>query len=275
MKVLVYANKGKDSLGVSLNKLTTALEDNKIEYLIIDDNDLNKSFSASVLFVIGGDGTILCLNEFANKNNIPIVGINAGLLGFLTEFEKSDIEDAVNSLKNNKFLLDKRSVLTLDLNGNEYLALNDVYFQRLYDKSLNCLTALLQVNIDGISAGNFKGDGIVVATPTGSTAYSFASGGPILSPHLEGFVVTPISAHSFCQRSIVYSDKSSCEIKNIGTIEVGVYVDGKLVGTIQNGQSVSLLKANNDTPFLRRDTFNFFKILYEKLKIQFDGELND
>ena len=133
MKVLVYNNKEKDADGCCKKELIARLTENQIEYLLLEDEMLNDNISADALFAIGGDGTILFLAEFASRNSIPIIGINAGKLGFLCEFEKNDIESAILGLKNAEFINDERTMLLVRTNKGSYHALNEVYVQRTYD----------------------------------------------------------------------------------------------------------------------------------------------
>lgn len=266
MKVLIYDNKEKDSCSLWLNKLIELLNVEKIEYKVLIDEDLDSHIKADVIFSLGGDGTILFLTEFANKNGIPIIGINAGKLGFLTEFERYDMEKAVSLLKEGKLKEDFRNTLKVEFKDKFYFALNDVFVQRTYAEDIGCMVAETLFNIDGKYIDKFKGDGIVVGTSTGSTAYSLSAGGPILTPGLDALVVTPIAAHSIMHRPIVFDPKINCEIELIGRAHAGLFVDGKYVGEMVEGDKVSITKAKNDTIFLRKESFNFFDRLSEKMK---------
>lgn len=275
MKVLIYCNKGKDVDKKFSRKLISVLNDYKIEYYELQDSDLSKKMSADALFSIGGDGTILYLTEFSNKNAIPIIGINAGKLGFLTEFEISEIEDAVKSLSNGLLIKDERLSLKVEYNGNVYYALNDVFIQRIYSDSLGCMTADIKVKINGVTSLSFKGDGLVVASPTGSTAYSLSAGGSILTLDLPAFSVTPIAAHTFNQRSVVFSSDSVCQIENIGKAHVGLFTDGKFVGELHRGESIQVTKSERKTLFLRKKDYNVFKTISYKMSKNYGGEYND
>ncbi len=266
MKVLIYDNKGKDKNGVCLNKLISLFDRYDVCYQQIEDFDLDKTISADAIFAIGGDGTILWLTEFSNKNNIPLIGINAGKLGFLSEFELDDIENAVKLFKENKLIIDERLTLKVSVNGKDYHALNDAYIQRLYSKDVGCLTAEISIKIDGSDAGKLTGDGVVVCSPTGSTAYSLSAGGPILSPQINALCATPIAAHGLSHRPIVFSAESTCELSLTGRAYATLFIDGKFISEIRKGDVVAIQKTVNCTKFLRKSDFDFYKRLSEKLK---------
>ena len=275
MKVLVYYNKEKDAGGCCKEELVKRLTENQIEYLLLEDEMLNDNISADALFAIGGDGTILFLAEFANRNSIPIIGINAGKLGFLCEFEKNDIESAINGLKNNDFIKDERTMLLVRTNKSSYYALNEVYVQRTYDKTVGNTVAEMQIEIDNSYLTKYCGDGAIISSPTGSTAYSFSLGAPILSPNANVFTMTPIAAHTFNQRPIVYSDESICCIKVSGKAQVGMFIDGRLVEFINQNNCIEITKVDKKLVFLRKKGYNFFKKLVYKLNKNSGEIIND
>ena len=276
MKVLVYYNKEKDWGGCCKNELVARLTENQIEYLLLEDEMLNSSISADALFAIGGDGTILFLAEFANKNSIPIIGINAGKLGFLCEFEKNEIELAINCLKNGDYIKDERTMLLIRTNESTYYyALNEVYVQRTYDKTVGNTVAEMQIEIDNSYLTKYCGDGAIISSPTGSTAYSFSLGAPIISPNANVFTMTPIAAHTFNQRPIVYSDDSNCCIKVSGKAQVGMFIDGRLVEFINQNDSIEITKVDKKLMFLRKKDYNFFKKLVYKLNKTSGEIVND
>lgn len=269
MKVLIYDNKEKDIEGAWLKKLTNKLQSENIEYYILRDDDLNAPYSADALFSLGGDGTILFLTEFASKNNIPIIGINTGKLGFLTEFERSDVDEAVNLFKQNALTNDKRAIIKVKLNGQEYYALNDVFLHHVYTEHVGNMINDIDVKLSGKSITLLKGDGIIVSTPTGSTAYSLSAGGPILSPELSVFTLTPIAPHTLNQRAIVYNADELCEVGIVGPARAGVFVDGKSIGILAKNDYISITKGNKPVIFLRKKGYDFHKIVAKKLNNNF------
>ncbi|MBO5714400.1 MAG: NAD(+)/NADH kinase, partial [Clostridia bacterium] len=173
MKVLVYANKEKDKDQKWIKSLFNILDKKGVSYKEITLSNLNDSEQADAIFVLGGDGTILGLTEFSIKNNIPIIGINAGKLGFLTEFETYETSNAVDMLIQGLLVEEKRSTMKITLNGVTCTALNDVVVQRVFSEEKNTVVGV-DVSIDGSSVEKVLGDGVIVCTPTGSTAYSLS-----------------------------------------------------------------------------------------------------
>lgn len=265
MKVLIYCNFEKDPESLCLNALERALDDCGVEYNYIDLDDEIPADKYDAVFVIGGDGTILRRTEYVNKNGIPIVGINAGKLGFLTEFESSEIAEAVNLFSNNKLKEDARSTIIAEFRGKRYYALNDAVIQRLYNDTHNAIITV-KINIDGNEVDSVCGDGVIIATPTGSTAYSLSAGGAILAPGINAFLMTPIAAHSFSQRPVVFSSEYVCEETLLTGENAALVIDGKMISVISKGETVKIYKSANPTVFLRRAGFNFFERLTKKMK---------
>lgn len=265
MKVLIYVNKSKDPTGTWLNNFKKTLKNEGIQSLVISDDMLEKKFTADALFVLGGDGTILNLTKFSAINSIPIIGINAGKLGFLTEFERYDMDDAVGFLKKGKFVKDKRTIILCEINNKEYFALNDIVAQRIKIEERGNNVTAFDVEIDGVPVEKIVGDGVIVSTPTGSTAYSLSAGGAILSPGINVFSITPLAAHSLNQRSIVYSAKSLCKINVTGRCATGLFVDGIFAEELFSHQEIVIKKFEFPVIFLRKKGFNFYRRLSYKL----------
>lgn len=272
MKVLIYCNPEKDPGGLCLDCLEKELSSRGAEYDLIGLDDKVPETHYDGVFVIGGDGTILRRTEYANVNGVPIVGINAGKLGFLSEFERPEIPEAVRMFLTGELVQDLRATLLVRFRSKEYYALNDAVVQRLYnDMHGAVLTA--GVEIDDVKVDTICGDGVIVATPTGSTAYSLSAGGAILAPGINAFLIAPIAAHSFSQRPVVYSSASKSVISLLAGDNAALVIDGKMVEVMNKGERVEIVKARNSTIFLRRKTFNFFDRLTEKLKDRPDERL--
>lgn len=272
MKVLIYCNPEKDPGGLCLKCLTRELAVRGAEFDLIGLDEEPPKTHYDGVFVIGGDGTILRRTAYANVNEVPIVGINAGKLGFLSEFERAEIPDAVEMFLNGELEEDLRVTLLVKFKNKTYYALNDAVVQRLYnDMHGAVLTAGFE--IDGVKVDTVCGDGVIVATPTGSTAYSLSAGGAILAPGINAFLMTPIAAHSFSQRPVVFASSSKSVVSLLAGDSAALVIDGKMVEVIDKGESVEILKAENPTIFLRRKTFNFFDRLSEKLKDRPDERL--
>ena len=265
MKVLIYRNKAKDLSGEWLNSCINLLNDNNISYSILEDKDLKNTDKADAMIVLGGDGTILNLTDFASRNQIPIIGINAGKLGFLTEFEQCEMPLAISLLKEGKLVQDKRANVCCEINKKRYIALNDLVLQRIKLEERGNNISSLSIEIDGIQVEKVNGDGVIISTPTGSTAYSLSAGGAILAPAINVFSITPIAAHSFNQRSIVYASKSECKITVENDCATGLFIDGIFELELNKGEEIRITNTDNKTIFLRKNTFNFYDRLSQKL----------
>lgn len=272
MKVLIYCNLEKDPKALCLKDLEYSLEDRGVEYKYIDLDENVPAEKYDAVFVIGGDGTILRRTEYANLNAVPIIGINAGKLGFLTEFESSEISDAVNLFLDGKLEEDPRATIVAEFRGKRYYALNDVVVQRLYNDTHNAILTV-KIDIDGNEVDSVCGDGVIIATPTGSTAYSLSAGGAILAPGINAFLMTAIAAHSFSQRPVVFSSSSVCKTTLLAGESAALVIDGKMVSVMEKGESVKIFRSDKPTVFLRRANFNFFMRLTKKMKDRGEGRL--
>lgn len=274
MKVLIYVNREKDPNNCWLENLKNLLSECGIEFEVITRNDLGSNKVADALLVLGGDGTILDLTGFSNRNNIPIVGINAGKLGFLTEFEKFETADAVHLLKDKSLSLDERATMKVSFGGKSYYALNDVVVQRFFGETRG-MVINVEVSVSGSVVDKIVGDGVIICTPTGSTAYSLSAGGAILAPGINAFSITPIAAHSLSHRPIIYSAEQECNVILKSGEKSCVFVDGKFLGYMHCGEMLTINKSERSTPFLRKKTFNFFQLLNKKMIDGNGGSKND
>ena len=233
--------------------------------VVVDASDLQ---GLEVLFVLGGDGTILGLAAECAKSGVKIIGVNYGHMGFLAEFEPEKTDEAIALVKSGKYLVQKRSMLEINCGGSTYYALNDLVVQRSTSGENFRNTVNLRAEIDGSIVDNFSSDGIIVSTPTGSTAYSRSAGGSVLTPDIEAFILTPICAHSLHSRPIVFGNKSTLLISPIDRgAPLELIVDGKAVGTMSNSQNIIVNKSQFTVDFITKDDKNFFKKLLIKLNI--------
>ena len=267
MNVLIYDNNGKDINGIWLSKLSEKLTRENIEFKVLTDNDLNDyKVTADAIISLGGDGTLLFLNEFSNKTGIPLLGINTGNLGFLSEFERDKIDDAVNMLKNGQLIIDKRTCLLVTYNNKEYIALNEAYVHRKHTIGNTPSASNVKVLCDNSTVCKVKGDGVIISTPTGSTAYALSAGGPILSPNTDVISIVSIANHSFNQRPIVCGSDVNLSVEIKSGAEVGLFIDGTYIATLKSEDSFKINKNCTPTLFLRKPDFNFFGRLNYKME---------
>lgn len=214
----------------------------------------------------GGDGTILEAATIVAGSGIPIVGINIGHLGFLASIAKEEVEFAFDEIISKRYHLDERTLLKLEsvpqiFPGFRY-AMNDLTVQK--SNAQNMLTIRTYINNEFLNS--YWADGLIVATPTGSTAYSLSCNGPILTPDSSNFVITPIASHNLTVRPIVVRDDSSIRIVVDGADnEFYVSLDSRIV-TVTNSCELKVSRADFTIRLLRMSNRNFFQTLREKLK---------
>ncbi len=267
MNVLIYDNNGKDMNGVWLNKLCEKLKKECIDFKVLTDGDLNNyQITADAIISLGGDGTLLFLNDFSNKTGIPLLGINTGSLGFLSEFERDKIDDAVDMLKNGQLIIDKRTCLLITHNGKEYIALNEAYVHREYTVGNTPSASNVKIINDNSMVCKVKGDGAIISTPTGATAYSLSAGGPIVSPNTDVVLIVSIANHSFNQRPIVCASDVNLSVEINNGADVGLFIDGAYIATLKCGDAFKIKKSSTKTLFLRKPDFDFFSRLNYKME---------
>jgi len=225
----------------------------------IDFNTLCEE--SDFLVTIGGDGTIISVARRSLNFQKPILGINLGTLGFLTSVLPNDLEFFLKDFLNDNYKIDLRMMIKASINFNETVAFNDIVIK---GKSV---THMLNIDayIDGKKFNSYYGDGLVVSTPTGSTAYNLSSGGPVVYPLTDAFIVTPISAHSLTQRPLVIPADFEIEFKTPDNDGAVVIVDGQDIYELKQNESVTIKIACEKSRLIRPVTRDYFTVLNEKL----------
>ncbi|MDD6795943.1 MAG: NAD(+)/NADH kinase [Clostridiaceae bacterium] len=218
-----------------------------------------------LLVVLGGDGTLLSVaREIHKKMKAPIFGINIGNLGFLSSIEMSDVDQAIEKIKNNEYIIDSRMLLNCKIGQREKRenALNDIVLSR------GILSRMIKfkVLVDGKLYTTFKGDGLIACTPTGSTAYSYSAGGPFVYPNLDLITLTPICPNTQSMNTMVLSSESEIEvIPENGGEEIYVTIDGQKATRVKDRTSIVIKKANKKIDVLLFNDYDYFKVLRAKL----------
>ena len=221
-----------------------------------------------LLVVLGGDGTILNVADHLGENIKPIFGINVGSLGFLTCSTSTDYRQAVRAVAEGKIHFSERTMLQVELvsGGNTSpaaIGLNDVVLSR---GKLSRLI-LLRTRVDSEDLTEFNADGIIVATPTGSTAYSLSAGGPIMAPESGVFVITPICPHVLTNRSVIVREESVIEIEVTDPDDpVYLAVDGRDPSLLKCGDIVRIRRTDKKLPLAVMPDVSFFGVVRQKLK---------
>jgi NAD+ kinase len=224
--------------------------------------------ACEIVVALGGDGTILHVVHEMGENLKPIFGINLGSLGFLTCVSTSAVEQAVECIVTRRYVKTARILIELEVRRADTtiarrIGLNDAVISR---GGLSRLIRL-QTWIDGAALTEYNADGLVISTPTGSTAYSLAAGGPILTPDCGVFAVTPICPHVLTNRTLIFSDTSTIVVSpREDQGEIFVTVDGQESLSISHGDMVHIRKAKHCVPLAVLPGVSFFEVLRQKLK---------
>lgn len=223
------------------------------------------SAKVDVMISLGGDGTLLDTVTLVCDSNIPVIGINFGRLGFLASINKNDIASAIQSLVNREFTLDKREQISieseLNLFGDENFALNDITIHKRDTSAMMIVHAYL----NGDFLNSYWADGLIVATPTGSTAYSLSCGGPIIFPGSGNMVVTPISPHNLNVRPIVLSDSNILSFEIEGRSSKYLLTCDSRTEVIDTSIKIKVKKANFGINLIRLNNENYLSTLRNKL----------
>lgn len=284
MKVAVYGRSFDKSVKEYIFRFFDNLEQNAVKISIHQDfynfltNEINfKPKSAIVfknhselkkdtdlLFSIGGDGTILDAITFVRDSGIPIVGINTGKLGFLASIAKDEIDVALAAIYENDYTIEERTVLKIDspsqVFGDFPYCLNEVAVQKIDSAMIK-----VHVHIDGEFLNTYWSDGLIISTPTGSTAYSLSVGGPIIIPNSGNFIISPISPHNLTVRPIVLPDTSKIQLKlESQALNYIASLDHRSV-VIKNTDELLIQKADFKINLLKLNSTSFYKTLRNKL----------
>ena len=222
---------------------------------------------SDVVLVFGGDGTFLDVARLVCRYNIPILGVNLGGLGFLTEITTDELRPAVEEIINGNYVVEKREMLTATIHRDaeiigDYSVLNDV----VINKGVVARIIDLAIYIDGSHVTSFRADGLILSTPTGSTAYSLSAGGPIVYPTLPLTLITPISPHTLTNRPLVVSNETVIKVKILTeTMDVYLTLDGQVGVTLKKNDEIEVRKSDTYVKMIRSPFRDYFTILKTKL----------
>ncbi|WP_206999127.1 NAD kinase [Trinickia mobilis] len=231
---------------------------------------------ADVAVVLGGDGTMLGIGRQLAPYKTPLIGINHGRLGFITDIAASDMQQVVLQMLAGSFEREERTLLESRIMRNgepiyHALAFNDVVVNRSGFSGM----AELRVSVDGRFMYNQRSDGLIVATPTGSTAYALSSQGPILHPQLEGIVLVPIAPHALSNRPIVLPDDSKVSIQIIAGRDVNVNFDMQSFTALELNDTIDVRRSRHSVPFLHPVGYSYYATLRKKLHWNEHPSLDD
>lgn len=263
-KVGIWANRSKVDTESLTPQLLTWFTSQGWE--VVMDWDKQNTEDVEFVLSLGGDGTVLEAAREAAPFNIPVLGVNYGRLGFLCEVERAEIYSALKKILRKEYTVEERLMMIACLyqagQKQEYTVLNDVVFLRDHIDAL----ITLQVKLSGEPIASPPSDGLIIATPTGSTAYSLSAGGPVVSPDVEAMLITPLAAHALSSRPMVVSYKEKIDIILTKGSTCRVTFDGKDIMMINPGESVGITTSPTKAKFIRFGGRSFPKVVREKLR---------
>ncbi len=284
MKFGIVGNLSKETLGDAVMRLLGTGEKRFIEFLIHDDiaKSINKEAGKRVIqrkyiaplekivaesdmmIAFGGDGTILSTARLVGRAAVPILGVNLGKLGFLAELSVDEVESFVDDILNNQHVIEDRMVVRLTAEGHDMqmFGVNDI----VIDKSNSSRVIDMDTYVNNDYLVTYTGDGIIVATPTGSTGYSLASGGPIVVPASDVLTITPISPHTLTARSVIVPDSSVIRVTVESDLQnVRVTADGQQEKIFTPPVNLFIQKADYTVKLVKRKDKSYYDVLRSKL----------
>lgn len=229
-----------------------------------------------IAVVFGGDGTIISAARDLLGSSIPILGINSGTMGFLAEIDPADFMDCIDRILKNEYLIDSRMMIKVEILrpdkkgiyrnikesiNEKFFALNDAVinresFARVIDFS---------VSVDNREVDKYRGDGVIISTPTGSTGYSLSAGGPVIHPNIDVIIVTPICAHRLHTRSVVVSGKQQVTVEVMSNTPARLTLDGQDTRALQGDELIKISRSEHITRLVTFPEKNFYSVLNAKL----------
>lgn len=283
MRIAIYGRKYNESATMYMQQLIDCLIENQVDIVIYSAfyaflsprvslpknvevfTSHDELQDVKYLISVGGDGTLLDTVTFVRDSGIPIIGINMGRLGFLASIAKQEIKTAVESLMKGHFTLDKRSLIRVESNiplfGGVNYGLNEVTIHKKDTSSMIIVHAYL----NGEFLNSYWADGLILATPTGSTGYSLSCGGPIIFPNSENFVITPISPHNLNVRPIIISDNQVITFEVEGRSAHYLATLDSRTETLETTTQLAVRKENFELNLIRLSTENYLGTLRNKL----------
>jgi len=272
-RVVVVGNMSKPKVKEAIHKSLPMLR--RRSNVAAIDSDLSLDLSAaqaSRVIIFGGDGAILSVARRMGRHQVPVIGVNLGKFGFLAEFSVEDLHKSITRLLRNDCPVSHRMMLDCKINRNgrqilTSLALNEVVVNR------GALSRLMSVTVylDGEEANCYSGDGLMLSTPVGSTAHSLAAGGPIVEPHMDAFILTPVCPHTLSNRPLVIAADRKVELvvtsasESPGAISVAATVDGQVFKELQEGDRVVIKKSRYRFRLIETDSRTYYQTLRQKL----------
>lgn len=263
-RVIVIPNGLKDPENKYLDRIQQLLTGIGCQVLV---GTSSLTSGAELVIVLGGDGSMLRAARVASPLGVPLLGINLGRIGYMTELETSEIDRVVEAFSDQR-RVDTRMMLSVEIyRGGEKYASYNALNEAVVSNGVISRMVEITLSRSGSTVFRYHADGLIIATPTGSTAYSLSAGGPVVDPGLECFCVTPVSAHSLVARPMIFSADSELEIADFGQIRGELYltVDGRENIKLVSGDRVIIRRSSLVTRFIRLGRHDFYDVLSNKM----------
>ncbi|MGN0771709.1 MAG: NAD(+)/NADH kinase [Christensenellales bacterium] len=283
MKFGIFSNPNRDSGCKACYNFIDVLRRREVEFMVCDNAD--KFFESSITDTIdkiaewcdvfvafGGDGTMLEVVNACAFYDKPLLGVNMGKIGFLSEINANidEMKKAVDAILSGNFALDSRMLLQVDVQGKTFYALNEALFGGVD----NCHVVTVDIAVDGNFTDKMRGDGVIVSTPTGSTAYSLACNGPILSPDVDAILINMVCPHSLHSCPLVVNGNSVVTLSGSkNNSPMRLIIDGSIVANFDKSVVISIQKSIRHAKFITMNNVNFYQKLIKKLG--YWGEINE
>ena len=281
MKLGIYSNLNRDHECKECLRFTSLLQERGVDFLVCDNADgyFDKQFVSDldavaswcdVFVAFGGDGTMLEVINACTVYDKPLLGVNMGKIGFLSEISQEQINIAIDKILNREFSVESRMMLEVQVDGKSYYALNEA----LFSSKDNCHVVTVDIAVDCNYTDKMRGDGVLVSTPTGSTAYSLACNGPILSPDVDAILINMVCPHTLHSCPLVVNGNSTITLTGrVGNSAMRLLIDGRIVDEFDDTVTITVKKSIRQAKFIRMSNVNFYQKLIKKLS--YWGEINE
>ena len=230
----------------------------------IPSYDYDGGTALDLIVAVGGDGTVLEASRLGRRHDVPVIGVNAGTVGFLAEVEPWRIEEALDALEAGRYRISERMTLDATLpDGTVADGLNDV----VVEKTVTQHVVGIAVSVAGEPLVEYRTDAVIVASPTGSTAYTFSAGGPLVDPEVEALVMTAVAPHNLFGRAIVFGAGVELEVSVVGERQARVNVDGHFRADLEPGEMVRVQRGRTPARLVRLTPRNFARTVKEKFRL--------
>jgi NAD+ kinase len=272
MKFGIYSNLTRDYEGKSCIALAEILKEKNLEHFFSDDlaqinydakflSNEQLAKECDIIVIFGGDGTVLHYAKICAKYNTPIFAVNLGRVGFLTESENTGLSKSIDCIIHKKYKIEKRTLISVCAQGKCFEALNECVISR--DTKFSLVD--FEYKINNFAAEKLRSDAIIIATPTGSTAYSLSCGGSIVSPEVECLLITPVNAYTLNSRPLIVPDESIIKVEIKSSYGAYLNIDGEEGLKLAAKDEVTISKSSLSIDFIKFDEGSFYKKLCKKV----------